>query len=455
MPPRDDDKAMDGLLRRSLARDAAAANTCPEPDILAAYCERSLDADEMARYEQHFSECARCREQLAAIFRAGRVAEIPVPQEMMDTGAAVPRAIAMSPAATRAPEKLTRHGKIDWRWLAPVAAAILVVVFIYGRNAFRFEKPQILGNQVAMTKPEAVPPSELTDRESSAQYQSAPLPAPAKPRTGGNGVAPPATSPVPRELPQIARNFAAAPPLRDKKTNPTDALRGELETRNDLSKRAEATPPTAKEKEAPAEVDAFSSANSDESLARAKSAPSAAPTPGTAGPAQAETKMQGTGAGVAGQKSMVGGMASSRNQKQTAADTNGAADVTMMSQMVQVQSAAQMIQTPDASVQYRIQGAGVVERSKDGGATWQGQRVKANAEILAGAAPSENVCWLVGRGGVILMTSDGKKWKRIPSPAVVDFVGVTASDASFATVTAVDGQKFSTQNGGMTWQLMK
>jgi len=53
------------------------------------------------------------------------------------------------------------------------------------------------------------------------------------------------------------------------------------------------------------------------------------------------------------------------------------------------------------------------------------------------------------------MTSDGKKWKRIPSPALVDFVGVTASDASFATVTAVDGQKFSTQNGGMTWQLMK
>jgi photosynthesis system II assembly factor YCF48-like protein len=305
---------------------------------------------------------------------------------------------------------------------------------------------------VVMTKPGAVPPSELTDRESSAQYQSAPLPAPAKPRAQGNGAAPP---PVARELPQIARNYGAAPPLRDEKTNPTDAHRGELETRDDLSKRAEATAPTAKEKQAPAEVDAFSAAKRDEDLARAKSAPSAAPTPGTAGTAQAETKMQGTGAGVAGQKSKVGGMANSRNQKQTAADTNGAADVTVMSQVVTVQSAAQMIQTPDANVQYRIQGPGVVERSKDGGATWQGQRVKANAEILAGAAPSVNVCWLVGRGGVILMTSDGKKWKRIPSPAVVDFVEVTASDASFATVAAADGRKFSTQNGGMTWQLMK
>jgi photosystem II stability/assembly factor-like uncharacterized protein len=61
----------------------------------------------------------------------------------------------------------------------------------------------------------------------------------------------------------------------------------------------------------------------------------------------------------------------------------------------------------------------------------------------------------VGRGGVILMTSDGKKWRRIQSPAVVDFVDVTASDASFATVTAEDGRKFSTQDSGKTWQMMQ
>jgi photosystem II stability/assembly factor-like uncharacterized protein len=56
---------------------------------------------------------------------------------------------------------------------------------------------------------------------------------------------------------------------------------------------------------------------------------------------------------------------------------------------------------------------------------------------------------------MILMTSDGKKWRRSPSPAVVDFVEVTASDATFATVTAEDGRKFSTQDSGRTWQLMQ
>lgn len=452
MPPRDDDKAMDGLLRRSLARDAEAADACPEPDILAAYCERSLDADEMARHEQHFSECARCREQLVAIFRAEGVTEISAVQEAMGTPATAPRAMAQSPASPL--KKPARPGIFDWRWLAPVAAAILVVVFIYGHNSSRLAKPPISGNEVALSKPEPLPPAGLADRESSAQYESAPLPAPAEPRAQGHGAAPPAKSPAGRELPQMARNSATTP-LRNKKIDSSSALHSEYETRNDLSKRAEVATGTAMEKQAPAELDALSAAKKDEDLARAKSAPSSAPTPGTAGPAQAETKMQGTGAGVAGQKSMVGGMANSRNQRQAAADTNGAADVTVMSQAVTVQSAAQMIQTPDASVQYRIQGAGVVERSKDGGATWQGQRVKANAEILAGAAPSENVCWLVGRGGVILMTSDGKHWKKVPSPVVVDFVGVTAADASFATVTAVDGQKYSTQNGGMTWQLMK
>jgi hypothetical protein len=454
MPPRDDDKAMDGLLRRSLAR-GAAANACPEPDILAAYCERSLDLEELARYEPHFSECARCREQLAAIFRAGSVADIPVMQETMEAAVvAAPRTMALSSAAADAPKKQTRPGRFDWRWLAPVAAAILVVVFIYGRNASRLEKPQISGNQVAMTKPQAVPPSGLADREFDAQHQSRPLPTPPKRPAKDSGSANPAAPPVARdELPQLARNYPAAPPTRDLKANRVDELRSEYESRDDLKKRAETATSNNLEKSASSELDTFSAAKSNADSPPAAVAPPASPPRGAGAPTRAETKQSGTRAGAAGQKSIVGGMLNDKKQMETAA---GASDtVTVTSQAVAVQSPAPVIQTPDAGVQYRIPAAGVVERSSDGGATWQGQRVKANAEILAGAAPSENVCWLVGRGGVILMTSDGKHWKKIPSPAVVDFVGVTAADASFATVTAADERKFSTQNGGLTWQLMK
>ena len=69
------DKAATDLLRHSLARDPAAAGECPEPEILAAYFERSLNAEETARCELHLSGCARCREELALLERAGRTAQ--------------------------------------------------------------------------------------------------------------------------------------------------------------------------------------------------------------------------------------------------------------------------------------------------------------------------------------------------------------------------------------------
>ena len=47
---RDQDKPAADLLRRNLASAAGAEDTCPDPEILAAYSERSLDGDEIARY---------------------------------------------------------------------------------------------------------------------------------------------------------------------------------------------------------------------------------------------------------------------------------------------------------------------------------------------------------------------------------------------------------------------
>jgi photosystem II stability/assembly factor-like uncharacterized protein len=109
------------------------------------------------------------------------------------------------------------------------------------------------------------------------------------------------------------------------------------------------------------------------------------------------------------------------------------------------------IPTSDKQVIYRIVGAGFVERSADGGRTWQGQLVSETADFTAGSAPSAKICWLVGRTGAIFRTSDGSNWKKIPPPANVDFVAISASDASTATVTASGGQKYSTENTGKIW----
>jgi hypothetical protein len=111
-----------------------------------------------------------------------------------------------------------------------------------------------------------------------------------------------------------------------------------------------------------------------------------------------------------------------------------------------------LIRTPDPNVLWRIAGAGFVERTTDGGATWNGQQPDPNALLVDGSAPSAKICWLVGNDGAILMTKDAMKWRKLPPPIPADFTAVMAKSASEATVTTADGQKFSTTDGGKKWK---
>ena len=113
------------------------------------------------------------------------------------------------------------------------------------------------------------------------------------------------------------------------------------------------------------------------------------------------------------------------------------------------------VPTPDASVRYRVVNGGFVSRTTDGGATWNGQLVSANAKLVAGSAPSAKVCWVVGNKGTIYRTTDGASWRKIPAPAQADLTAVAAKDASSATVTLTDGDKFTTSNGGKTWKAVQ
>jgi hypothetical protein len=108
------------------------------------------------------------------------------------------------------------------------------------------------------------------------------------------------------------------------------------------------------------------------------------------------------------------------------------------------------IVSPDPSVRWRIRGA-LVEHSNDGGRTWTDAGPGTVPGLVAGFAPSAGVCWIVGRGGVVLVTSDNTSWMRHQLDPPVDLGGVVAQDARVATVTAVDGRTFSTADGGVTW----
>ena len=71
--------------------------------------------------------------------------------------------------------------------------------------------------------------------------------------------------------------------------------------------------------------------------------------------------------------------------------------------------------------------------------------------ITAAASPSADVCWMVGRAGTVLRSTDHQSWRRVNIPQAVDLLRITAMNAQTATVVAAGGRTFSTSDGGMTW----
>ena len=109
-----------------------------------------------------------------------------------------------------------------------------------------------------------------------------------------------------------------------------------------------------------------------------------------------------------------------------------------------------MIASPKHDSQWRIIG-GTVEHTEDGGATWQSQSTGVVTKIRAGAATEASVCWLAGAEGVVLRTTDGTTWRRLPFPEAADLIAIQATDAAHAAVTSADGRRFTTADAGATW----
>ena len=117
---------------------------------------------------------------------------------------------------------------------------------------------------------------------------------------------------------------------------------------------------------------------------------------------------------------------------------------------VAAQAGSGEIASPDPSIRWRLTGTRV-ERTSDGGASWALVPTGATEPLAAGSAPTATVCWLVGRGGAVFITTDGRQWARIAFPEAVDSVAIRATDARSASVTTADGRTFRTTDGGVTW----
>jgi len=107
--------------------------------------------------------------------------------------------------------------------------------------------------------------------------------------------------------------------------------------------------------------------------------------------------------------------------------------------------------SPDAQVRWRVTGPAVT-RSTDRGATWTPAVADATSRLLAGAAPTATVCWLVGERGLVLRTLDGVTFARVAAPVPDNLATVTATSAANAVVGTADGRRFVTYDGGVAWE---
>ncbi|MCL6480863.1 MAG: hypothetical protein K6U02_03975 [Firmicutes bacterium] len=106
----------------------------------------------------------------------------------------------------------------------------------------------------------------------------------------------------------------------------------------------------------------------------------------------------------------------------------------------------------DPRIRWRVGSGGRIEFSRDGGQSWQLQQSEVSVDLLAAHAPADRICWVVGRAGTVLRTTDARTWQKLSVPADVDLVRIVARDDRAATVVAADGRAFATQDGGRSWQ---
>jgi hypothetical protein len=111
-----------------------------------------------------------------------------------------------------------------------------------------------------------------------------------------------------------------------------------------------------------------------------------------------------------------------------------------------------LVASPDTDVQWRFGAAGLIEKSIDGGKSWKRQSSNVTDDLLAGVVPAEKICWLAGKNGTVLLTTDGENWTRLHFPSKIDLGGIASQDAINALVWDTQNKvKFSTKDGGNTW----
>jgi Photosynthesis system II assembly factor YCF48 len=464
----EEDKEFDAVLGGFLAnnlRDRAERLHCPEPEVLAAYHERSLLPEEMNSWKEHIVGCSHCQAILGALEATDA---IPL-QASQKEEALVASAVPAQPAATAGgkdllatpvaiaekPRVIRLARGVRWQWLAPAGAlaAGLLVWVVWHENQQTHLLP-VTETKVAQLENPATPKPEpsMTPQVPEASTADQVSSLSAKDQDAIAGIA------------------------RSKKVLPPGALK-HMEKYDDLSRPAAAPARPSNDKESGARQDAardfFVAGNA------AQNQPAPASKAGIVGAAPESARLQSQAANVQGQDQLnaqkvpgpspfgqAGQTAKSKSEASPhayrattpapAAPEPSAAfsEVSASPAVIAGSIGPHLIFVPGTKTLWRVGHAGLIEFSTDGGASWLRQTSNVLVDLISGFAPSDKICWIVGRAGTILLTTDaGAHWAIVRSPLEEDLGGVRAVDALHATIwNSANTKIFETTDGGITWQ---
>lgn len=234
-PPSDD--PLDRLLTRALSSRASAGDVCPEPELLAAFVDGSLEPAERAQVERHAASCSKCAHMLAATVASAPAFEVPAQRSLWS-------------------------GWRAWRWAIPAATAVTVV-----------------GVWFASSRPRDLPaPTAVEDRAASS-------------------AAPPAVAQVPPSSAAAPKQDSKATDSRRESYTPQIEALAKKE--RDIAEREVAAPQTTAPLEARADSQERLAAEASKPAALADAAPSSRQAQQPASPPPARNVEQAAPQGAA------------------------------------------------------------------------------------------------------------------------------------------------------------
>ena len=432
------DKAMEKLVANKLhGQLQPQAAGCPEAETLAAYVDGTLAARERRQWEDHFSTCSRCQEQVATLVRWSEEDE-PLERKVV---VARPRAFA----------------GFRWAWAAPVLLAVFVAGLWYtGEFRSRLRQTQETSLETPRSGPAPATPA-------ASQVQSLP---------GTSAVKGEVAETRKAGMPSENKRLQPLPPTP---ANEVDSLKDQ-EVRRDFSLEGRNTHTLAK-------LVAPAPSNIPEVTAKTESTPvepavGVAPVPmpkpndrawiGAAGTMSERGAAEdirtreatGGGRGGGGAASSLGTAAVSQVAGQAGAALPPAPGTAGAMKEKKAEVSKQRIATnlaQEASLLPRAKGwrvgpHGLIQKT-DARGNWVTVPSGVDADLFDISSPVPNVGWAVGQTGLALRTTDGgETWSRIPTPTREDLIKVSARTELAAQIETRNHQVWETTDGGESWR---